>query len=112
MRIVFVAITLLRAAIGCEVGATSVLPRTQSFHHVGWSLVVVAGYVIATWLMAIVVKTLPLGVTYATWAGLGTVAVVAISWFSGEELSVVKVLAVAAIVGGVIALNASGSHAA
>ena len=61
--------------------------------------------------MSIVVKTLPLGVTYATWAGLGTVAVVGISWFAGEELSLVKVLAVAAIVGGVIALNAGSSHA-
>ena len=47
MRIVFVAVTLLMAAIGCEVGATAVLPRTQSFHHVGWSVVVVAGYVVA-----------------------------------------------------------------
>jgi len=111
VRIVFVAVTLLMAAIGCEVGATAVLPRTQSFHHFGWSAVVVVGYVVATWLMSIVVKTLPLGVTYATWAGLGTVAVVGISWFAGEELSLVKVLAVAAIVGGVIALNAGSSHA-
>lgn len=111
MRIVFVAVVLLMTAIGCEVGATAALPRTDSFHNLGWSLVVIAGYVVATWLLSVVVKTLPLGVTYATWAGLGTIAVVAIGWFSGEQVSLIKVVAVAAIVAGVIALNASGSHA-
>jgi small multidrug resistance pump len=111
VRIVFVAVVLLMTAIGFEVGATAAIPRADSFHNLGWSLVVIAGYGVATWLLSVVVKTLPLGVTYATWAGLGTVAVVAIGWFSGEEMSLVKVIAVAAIIAGVVALNASGSHA-
>ena len=98
-------------AIGCEVGATAAIPRADSFHNLGWSVVVIVGYVAATWLLSVVVKTLPLGVTYATWAGVGTVAVVGISWFSGEQMSVLKLVAVAAIVAGVIALNASSSHA-
>jgi len=98
-------------AIGLEVGATAAIPRADSFHNPVWSLVVFVGYVASTWLLSIVIKTLPLGVTYATWAGLGTVAVVAIGWFSGEQMSWVKLVAVAAIVAGVVALNATGSRA-
>ena len=112
MRDVFVAIALLMAAIGCEVGATAAIPRADSFHNLPWSLVVVAGYAVATWLLSLVVKTLPLGVTYATWAGLGTVIVAVIGCLAyGEQMSVLKVIAMAAIVGGVVALNASGTHA-
>ena len=111
MVIVFVAVALLMTAIGLEVGATAAIPRADSFHNPGWTLVVVAGYLASTWLLSVVIKTLPLGVTYATWAGLGTVAVVAIGWFSGEQMSWVKLIAVAAIVAGVVALNASGSRA-
>jgi len=98
-------------AIGLEVGATAAIRRADSLHNPGWTLVVLAGYLASTWLLSVVVKTLPLGVTYATWAGLGTVAVVAIGWFSGEQMSPVKVIAVAAIVAGVVALNATGSQA-
>ncbi|WP_017936002.1 DMT family transporter [Nocardioides sp. Iso805N] len=99
-------------AIGFEVGATAAIPRTDSFHNFGWSVLVVAGYAAATWLLSVVVKTLPLGVTYATWAGLGTVAVAVIGYLAyGEHMSLLKVVAMVAIVGGVVALNASSSHA-
>lgn len=108
MRAVFVAASLLLTAIALEVGASAVIPRTESFHHLGWSLVVVAGYAAATWLLAIVVKTLPLGVTYATWAGLGTVAVAAIGFAQGEAVSPLKIAAIGLIVAGVVTLNASG----
>ncbi|WGL53447.1 SMR family transporter [Nocardioides sp. BP30] len=112
MSIVLVAVVLLMAAIGFEVGATAAIPRTDSFHQLGWSLAVIAGYAAATWLLSVVVKTLPLGITYATWAGLGTVAVAVIGCLAyGEQMSVLKVVAMTAIIGGVIVLNASSSHA-
>ena len=97
-------------AIGCEVGATAVLPRADSFHNPGWSLVVVLGYAVATWLLSVVVKTLPLGVAYATWAGLGTVIVAVLGvLFQGESVSPVKAGAIALIVAGVVALNLGAS---
>jgi len=107
------AVVLLLTAIGCEVGATAVLPRTDSFHNPGWSLLVVLGYAVATWLLSVVVKTLPLGITYATWAGLGTVIVALVGiLFQGESVSPVKAGAIALIVAGVVALNlGSTSHA-
>ena len=108
----FVAVALLMTAIGCEVGATAALPRTDSFHHLGWSVVVVAGYAVATWLLSIVVKTLPLGVTYATWAGIGTALVALFGWaVQGEHMSPLKIAALVAIIGGVVALNAGSAQA-
>jgi small multidrug resistance pump len=105
-----IALALLMTAIGCEVGATAVIPRTDSFHNPGWSVLVVLGYAVATWLLSVVVKTLPLGVTYATWAGLGTVLVAAVGViFQGESISPVKAGAIALIVAGVVALNLGAS---
>jgi small multidrug resistance pump len=111
VRIVFVAVLLLMTAIGFEVGATAVIPRTDSFHQPGWSLVVLIGYAVATWLLSIVVKTLPLGITYATWAGLGTVVVALVGMlFQGESMSLLKGGAIALIIAGVVSLNLAGSH--
>lgn len=105
-----VAVALLMTAIGCEVGATAVIPRTDSFHHPGWSVVVILGYALATWLLSIVVKTLPLGITYATWAGVGTVLVAALGvLFEGEQISLVKAGAIALIIAGVVTLNVQTS---
>jgi small multidrug resistance pump len=105
-----IAVALLMTAIGCEVGATAVIPRTDSFHNLGWSVLVVLGYAVATWLLSVVVKTLPLGVTYATWAGLGTVLVAIVGiLFQGESISPLKAGAIGLIVAGVIALNLGAS---
>jgi small multidrug resistance pump len=109
---VYVAVLLLLTAIGCEVGATAVIPRTDGFHNAGWSVVVLAGYAASTWLLSIVVKTLPLGVTYAAWAGLGTVIVALIGYvFQGEPMSLLKAGAISLIIAGVVVLNATSvSH--
>ena len=102
----YAAVAMLVAAIGLEVGATAVIPRTNSFHHLGWSAVVVAGYVASTFLLSVVVKTLPLGVTYAAWAGLGTVLVCVVGYlFQGEPMSVVKAASIAMNIAGVVSLN-------
>jgi small multidrug resistance pump len=107
----FVAVILLMTAIGCEVGATAVIPRTDSFHNPGWSLVVLVGYAAATWLLSVVVKTLPLGIAYATWAGLGTVLVAAAGvLFQGESISLAKAGAILMIIAGVVSLNLTSSH--
>ncbi len=59
-------------AIGAEVGATAALPRTESFHHPVWTPIVLLGYAVSIWLLAIVVRHIPVSVAYAIWAGMGT----------------------------------------
>ncbi|GAB2735467.1 DMT family transporter [Nocardioides pakistanensis] len=100
------AFLLLLAAIATEVAATSSLPRTNGFRDPGWTVAVLAGYAVSIWLLALVVRTIPVSVTYAIWSGLGTaaVAVVGVLWL-GERLDVVKAGAIAMIILGVVVLN-------
>lgn len=105
------AAALLALAIVLEVAATAVLPRAQGFTHLGWSAVVVAGYGLSVWLLALVVRTIPVSITYAVWAGLGTALVAVIGvFYLGEHLSLLKTASLGLIVAGVIGLNLAGAH--
>lgn len=61
----------LAMAIIAEVIATSALKFSEQFTRPGPSLVVVIGYAIAFYCLSIVLKTIPVGVAYAIWAGIG-----------------------------------------
>lgn len=102
---------LLALAIAVEVAASALLPRAQGFTHPGWTVVVVLGYGVAIWLLTVVVKTVPVSVAYAIWAGAGTALVAVVGFvFLGEPLGWVKAASIALIVAGVVGLNISGAH--
>jgi small multidrug resistance pump len=100
------ALGLLLVAIATEVAATSALPRTDGFRNPLWSAAVLAGYALSIWLLAIVVKDIPVSTTYAVWSGLGTAAVAVIGriWL-GETWDWLTALALAMVVVGVVLLN-------
>ena len=102
---------LLLSAIGVEVAATSSLPRTEGFRNPGWTAAVVAGYAASIWLLALVIRHIPVSVTYAIWSGVGTagVAVVGVV-FLGERAGLLQAAALLLIIAGVVILNLSGSH--
>ncbi|WP_417613912.1 SMR family transporter [Oceanisphaera sp.] len=66
---------LLAVAIIAEVVATTALKASAGFSRLGPSLVVVAGYGIAFWLLGLVMHSVPVGVAYAIWSGAGIVLV-------------------------------------
>ena len=107
----FGAWALLLSAIVVEVGATAALPRTQSFRDPSWTLLVLGGYAVSIWLLALVIRHIPMSVTYAVWSGLGTagIAVVGVILL-GERIDVVKAAALGLIIAGVIVLNLHGAH--
>src|SRR5688500_8297374 len=102
----YVAVLLLLAAIGIEVVSTALLPRTHGFTDPLWSVGVVAGYAVSIWLLAVVVRSLPVSTTYAVWSGVGTAAVAAVGalWL-GEKLDWISVTALSMIIVGVVVLN-------
>lgn len=105
------AYALLVAAIAAEVAATSLLKATDGFTRLWPSLGCLAGYAFACLALAQAVKTVPVGVAYAMWSGLGTAAIVAIGVvFLGEPLNAVKALGLVLIVAGVVVLNLKGAH--
>jgi small multidrug resistance pump len=105
------AAVLLAVAIGVEVGATALLPRAAGFTDPLWSLVVVSGYGLSIWLLAVVVRSIPVSVAYAVWAGVGTAVVAVIGYaFLGEQMSWFKAASLAMIVLGVVGLNLVAAH--
>jgi len=65
----------LALAIIAEVAATSALKASEEFTRLVPSAIVVIGYVIAFYLLTLVLRTVPVGIAYALWAGLGIVLV-------------------------------------
>ena len=65
----------LGLAIITEVAATSALKASNQFTKLIPSLIVILGYGASFYLLAVVLKSFPVGLTYAIWSGLGIVLV-------------------------------------
>ena len=103
--------TLLVSAIAVEVGATAALPRTHVFRDPLWSALVLGGYAASIWLLAVVIRHIPVSITYAAWSGLGTAGIALIGvLLLGEPWGVLKGVALLMIIGGVLILNLNGAH--
>ena len=101
----------LAVAIAAEVLGTSLLKATHGFTRLWPSVGCIAGYAVGFVGLALAVRDLPIGLAYAIWAGLGTVAVVTIGVLAfGESISLVKIIGVALVVAGVGVLNLGGAH--
>lgn len=103
---------LLTLAIASEVLATSALKLSNGFTHLGWTTVVIAGYITSFLLLARVLKLhLDVGTAYAIWSGAGTAAIALIgAFFLGETLTPLKIGGILLIIGGVVILNLAGAH--
>jgi len=65
----------LAIAIVAEVVATSALKASAEFTKLWPSVIVVVGYGVAFYFMTLVLRTIPIGITYAVWSGVGIVLV-------------------------------------
>ncbi len=65
----------LAIAIVAEVIATSALKASAEFTKLWPSVIVVVGYGVAFYFMTLVLRTIPIGITYAVWSGVGIVLV-------------------------------------
>ena len=75
------------------------------------SAIVVVGYGVSFWLLALVLKHLSVGTTYAIWSAVGTAAIALVGIAAyGEGASPLKLASLGLIIVGVIGLNAAGAH--
>ena len=65
----------LTLAIIVEVIATTALKSSQEFTKLIPSIIVVVGYGLAFYLLTLTLRTIPIGITYAIWSGVGIVLV-------------------------------------
>ena len=96
----------LLTAIVAEVIGTSALKASDSFTKGLPSVVVVLGYGVAFYCLALTLKTIPVGVAYAIWSALGIVLVTAVAWVVfGQKLDAWGFVGMGLIISGVLVLN-------
>jgi len=96
----------LLIAIVAEVIATSALKATAQFSRLLPSLIVVAGYLCSFYFLSLVLNSIPVGIAYAIWSGLGIVLVTVIAAFLYRQVpDWPAMLGMALIIGGVVVIN-------
>jgi multidrug transporter EmrE-like cation transporter len=71
----------LLLAIVAEVVATSALKASDGFTRLWPAVIVVVGYSVSFYCLSLVLKTIPVGITYAVWSGLGIVLITLAAWW-------------------------------
>jgi small multidrug resistance pump len=102
---------LLTLAIVSEVCGTVLLRSTDGMSKLVPSIGVLAAYGFSIYMLALVLKHLDIGLTYAIWAGAGTamIAVVGVAVWD-EPMGALKLASLCAVIVGVVGLNLSGAH--
>ncbi len=96
----------LSIAIIFEVLATTALKASDSFTKLTPSLLTIAGYAITFYFLALTLKTLPTGIAYAIWSGVGIVLISLISWlYFKQSLDVPAMIGIGFIIAGVLIIN-------
>lgn len=96
----------LAIAIVFEVIGTSALKESDGFTRLGPSLVTVGAYAISFTLLGLTLKTIPVGLAYAMWSGVGIVLITIIGWLRfNQSLDTPALIGLALIVAGVVVIN-------
>lgn len=96
----------LAIAIVAEVAATSALKASDGFTRLVPVLIVVIGYGAAFFFLSLTLRSIPVGIAYAVWSGVGIFLISSIGWLVFDQtLDVPAVIGLALIVAGVVVLN-------
>ncbi|EGQ8231297.1 TPA: QacE family quaternary ammonium compound efflux SMR transporter [Vibrio parahaemolyticus] len=92
----------------CEVAWAVGLKYSQGFTKLGASAFTVTFMILSFWLLGIALRTLPLGIAYGVWVGIGAIgtAIVSICVFN-EPATLIKMLSMLLIVAGIVGLKIS-----
>lgn len=96
----------LAAAILAEVVGTSALKASEGFTRPLLALVVLAGYAAAAYFLSLTLRTIPVGIAYAVWSGVGIVLIAAVGWVVYRQaLDAAAMVGIGLILAGVIVVN-------
>lgn len=103
----------LTIAIIAEVIATSSMKALAGFSKPVPLILVVFGYSISLYLLSLVVKTIPVGVAYAIWSGMGVVLVSIVAlYIYQQKLDIPAIVGMSMIVAGVVVIQIFSSSVA
>ncbi|SOE48918.1 Ethidium bromide-methyl viologen resistance protein EmrE [plant metagenome] len=97
---------LLGGAIVFEVVATTLLKASDGFSRLWPSVGTILGYAVSFYLLSLTLRTVPTGIAYAIWSGVGVVLISLAAWaVYGQKLDTAAVAGIALIVSGVLVIN-------
>lgn len=106
MHPTWMAYTLLFLAIISEVTASSLLVKSEGFRQWLPSILAIVLFSFSLFLLSQVIKTIPLGIAYAIWAGIGIVLTALIGFFIFKNyLDIPAIIGIALIICGVLVIN-------
>ncbi|MEH6646009.1 DMT family transporter [Sulfitobacter sp.] len=97
---------ILALAVLAETIGTTALQASQQFTRVGPSVLVVLAYGISFYLLSITLRTMPVGIVYALWSGLGILLIATIGWVVfDQKLDLPAIAGMGMIIGGIAVIH-------
>lgn len=98
---IFLIFAILTETIG-----TTALKASDGFTRLVPSMVVVASYAASFYLLALALKTIPVGIAYAIWSGVGVVFIALIGYLVFRQtLDLAAVIGMGLIVAGIVVMQ-------
>ena len=102
-------IYLLAAGV-LEIVWAFAMKQSDGFSKLTPSIITIAGMISSFWLLALAMRTLPLGTAYTIWTGIGAVGAFVIGIvFLGEQVSAMRIAAAVLIVSGLVLMKVSSA---
>lgn len=99
-------LVILAIAICAEVMGTTALKASEGFSRLWPSVLVVLGYATSFYCLSLTLKTLPVGIVYAIWSGVGIILVALLGWvIYGQKLDLPAIFGMGLIIAGVMVIN-------
>ncbi|MDG1066997.1 MAG: SMR family transporter [Sulfitobacter sp.] len=97
---------ILFLAVMAETIGTTALQASQQFTRLGPSVLVVVAYAVSFYLLSITLRTMPVGVVYALWSGLGIILIATIGWVVfGQKLDFAALAGLSMIIAGIAVIH-------
>ena len=101
-----IAYVYLAVAIVAEVIATTALRAADGFTQLWPSLISIVGYVVAVYFLSLTLRSMPVGIAYAIWSGVGIVLISLAGWLIYKQLlDLPALIGMGLIMAGVIVIN-------
>lgn len=101
MGYVYLAIAIIAEVIG-----TAALQASDGFTKALPSTLVIVAYGVAFYYLSLVLKSIPVGIAYAIWSGLGIVLITVVGlFFFGQKLDAAAIFGILLIISGVLVMN-------
>ncbi|MDL2266989.1 multidrug efflux SMR transporter [Desulfovibrio sp. OttesenSCG-928-G15] len=97
---------LLFFAIFCEAAATAALKLAEGFTRPIPSTGVLVAYGLSLYFFSLAIRTIPIGIAYAVWSGIGVVFILLIGLVCfGQKLDIAAIAGIGAILAGLLIIH-------